>query len=98
QPGTGLSAQSQCAGIRRTAVSPVRGERGHVAQRVPFRARAATLARSFWSRTTLRRRTVWGVTSTHSSSRQNSRLCSSDSRRGGTSLSQLSEVEEPVLV
>ena len=34
-----------------------------------------------------------GVTSTHSSSRQNSRHCSSDSSRGGISFSNLSEVD-----
>ena len=53
------------------------------------RARAAVRARSVWSRTTLRIRTASGVTSTHSSSRQNSSDCSSDSLRGGTSFSKL---------
>ena len=45
----------------------------------PRRARAAVRPRSPACSTTLRIRTVCGVTSTHSSSRQNSRHCSSDS-------------------
>ena len=46
----------------------------------------------------MRIRTDCGVTSTHSSSRQNSRHCSSESLRGGISFSKLSEVEERTLV
>ena len=56
------------------------------------------MARSFWSSTTLRIRTISGVTSTHSSSRQNSRHCSSESLRGGMSFSKLSDVAERMLV
>ena len=55
--------------------------------------RAAWRPRVCWSRTTLRMRTEAGVTSTHSSSRQNSRACSSDSLRGGISFSVSSEVD-----
>ena len=54
------------------------------------RARAAARARRVWSSSTLRMRTASGVTSTHSSSRQNSRDCSRESLRGGTSRSSTS--------
>ena len=43
-------------------------------------------------------RTASGVTSTHSSSRQNSRHCSRLSLRGGTIFSKLSAVEDRTLV
>ena len=51
-------------------------------------------ARSVESSTTLRSRTATGVTSTHSSSRQNSSACSRESLRGGISRSVSSAVEE----
>ena len=49
--------------------------------------RAVSRPRWVWSSTTLRSRTAAGVTSTHSSSRQNSSACSSESLRGGISFS-----------
>ena len=72
---TGLHA-SACAGRQ------VRGRLQRVAQR--GRGRSA-------SSTTLRRRTFFGVTSTHSSSAMNSSACSSDIARGGTSRTRSSE-------
>ena len=50
------------------------------------------------SSTTLRMRTFCGVISTHSSSRQNSRACSSESLRGGISVSVTSDVDERMFV
>ena len=64
----------------------------------PLRARRATLTRSVLSSTTLRRRTLSGVASTHSSSRRNSRAWSSDSVRWGTRRTRTSAVEERMLV
>ena len=55
--------------------------------------REVARARSVWSRFTLRMRTISGVTSTHSSSRANSRLSSSESWRGGVIDSNVSEVD-----
>ena len=46
-----------------------------------------------WSRTTLRRRTLSGVTSTHSSSAMNSSACSSDIGRGGVRRTVSSELD-----
>ena len=56
-------------------------------------ARAVMRARSVWSSTTLRMRTTSGVTSTHSSSRANSRDSSSVRLRGGMRFSKLSAVD-----
>ncbi len=50
------------------------------------------------SSTTLRMRTVAGVTSTHSSSRQNSSACSSESWRCGISGTSTSEEDCRMLV
>ena len=61
-------------------------------------AREAARARSCWSSATLRMRTVSGVTSMHSSSRQNSSDCSSESFRGGTIDSVTSAVDDRMLV
>ena len=55
-------------------------------------------ARSVWSRTTLRMRTISGVTSTHSSSRANSSDSSSVRLRGGMRFSKLSAVADRMLV
>ena len=60
--------------------------------------RLRDLARSVWSRTTLRTRTAAGVTSTHSSSAQNSSACYRLSTRGGTRRSSSSAVEDRMLV
>src|SRR6266542_6558752 len=57
-----------------------------------------SLARSTWVRATLRIRIASGVTSTHSSSRQNSSDCSSESFRAGMSFSNSSAVEDRTLV
>ena len=61
--------------------------RDHRVSQVWCLRRAASRPRMVWSSTTLRRRTATGVTSTHSSSRQNSSACSSESLRGGISFS-----------
>src|SRR3954452_7876391 len=60
--------------------------------------RFLALPRSVWSSTTLRMRTVAGVTSTHSSSAQNSSACSRLRMRGGTRRSSSSEVDLRMLV
>jgi len=61
-------------------------------------ARADVRARSLVLRTTLRMRTASGVTSTHSSSRQNSSACSRLIRRGGIRRSRTSAPAERTLV
>ena len=78
---------------RGTRAGPTRHRRrGLGCRSLPVVAVSAVLGapaarpRSFWSSTTLRMRTVSGVTSMHSSSRQNSSDCSSESLRGGTSV------------
>ena len=77
-PGLPTRARSTSSTPRRAARRRrTRARRTRTLAR-PLRAREAILARSFWSSTTLRIRTVSGVTSTHSSSRQNSRHCSSE--------------------
>ena len=51
-----------------------------------------------WSSTDLRRRTLAGVTSTHSSSRMNSSACSSESSLGGMRRTSSSAVEDRTFV
>ena len=80
-----------------TLVSPPRRGSVCAAQRLA-RARARSFSRSCPDSTAFRSRTAEGVTSTHSSSRQNSSACSSDSCRCGMSRTSSSPVDERMLV
>src|SRR6478735_6140071 len=91
-------AQDAQVGRKTTNPSPARPERGSEEARSAYLRLRAVRARSPASRITLRMRTLLGVTSTHSSSRQNSRHCSSESFFGGMTFSKLSEVAERMLV
>ena len=61
------------------------------------RARLRNRPRVAWSSSTLRSRTAFGVTSTHSSSLMNSRACSSEKFMAGVSRSKSSAVAERML-
>ena len=60
--------------------------------------RDASVCRLPAESSTLRRRMLFGVTSTHSSSRMNSSACSSESGRGGIRRTSSSAVAERMLV
>ncbi len=96
KPGQPLSvawSRNETSGCRVLDARDIRSLQRQPVNQPCFFRRDVARARAVWSSSTLRMRTFSGVTSTHSSSRANSRHSSSVSWRDGVIDSNVSEVD-----